>query len=316
MGGREVKNPCMKITSNNLILSEFVKLARIIFALLLSVAWVITARPAGAQEKSLLWTVSDGKNSVQLLGSIHYLKKENFPLNKTIVDALDRNKRLVLEIDLNSAKPEVAQKVMLSKAIYQDGTTLQQNISAEAFELASKRATQLGLDIKVLMPVKPWFVSITLVAFRLQQLGFDSNLGVDSFLAARAKSNGTPVSGLETLEYQIGVMDELSKADQELLLRQSVSDLDLLDENIHAIVQAWLKGDANALEPLLLGSMKDYPAIQEKLIVERNRRWVPQIEKMLGEGGGVLVTVGAAHLIGKDGVVEMLKARGYKVEQN
>jgi len=285
-----------------------------VVVLLVSLTW-LSANPIAAQEKSLLWKVSGDKGSVYLLGSIHYLKKENFPLNKTILAALDRSQRLVLEIDVNGVTPEVAQKVTLSKALYSDGTTLQQNISAKDYELARQRAEQLGLDMQVLNPVKPWFVSMTLVAFRLQQLGFEHSLGVDNFLATRAKNNGTPVSGLETLEYQIGVMDELSKGDQELLLRQSLSDLNLLDEHIHGIVQAWLKGDANALEPLLLGSMREYPGIHGKLIVERNRRWVPQIEKMLEQGGGVLVAVGAAHVLGKDGVVEMLKQRGYKLEQ-
>jgi len=80
-------------------------------------------------------------------------------------------------------------------------------------------------------------------------------------------------------------------------------------------VQAWLKGDGGALEPLLLESMKAYPEIYQNLIVGRNRRWVPQIENMLGQNGDTMVVVGAAHLVGKDGVVEMLKERGYKVEQ-
>src|SRR5262245_22863814 len=131
----------MKINSKNSIPGP-PRRARVIIAFFLSFVWLVSAHAVKAQEKSLLWTVSDGKNSVQLLGSIHYLKKENFPLNKTILDALDRNKRLVLEIDLDSAKPEVAQKVTLSKAIYQDGTTLKENISPETFELASKRVTQ------------------------------------------------------------------------------------------------------------------------------------------------------------------------------
>src|SRR5262245_5542922 len=120
----------MKINGKNLILGPSHRRARVVIAFFLSL--LASAHVTEAQEKSLLWTVSDGKSSVQLLGSIHYLKKENFPLHKTILDAADRNKRLVLEIDLNSAKPEVAQKVTLSKAIYQDGTTLKDNISPEA----------------------------------------------------------------------------------------------------------------------------------------------------------------------------------------
>ena len=305
----------MKNTEKTLVNGKALGSLRVFFALVVSLAWFSAAPTIGAQEKSLLWKVSNDTSSVYLLGSIHYLKKENFPLNKTILEALDGSQRLVLEIDVNSATPEVAQKVTLSKAVYLDGTTLEQNVSPETYQLTRQRAAQLGIDMKIMMSMKPWFVSLTLVAIRLQQLGFDHSLGVDRYLAARANSNGKPMSGLETLEYQLGVMDQLSKSDQELLLRQSVGELDLLDQSIQAIVQAWLKGDGSALEPLLLGSMREYPEIYQKLIVDRNRRWIPQIEKMLGQTGGAMVVVGAAHLVGKDGVVEMLKARGYKVEQ-
>lgn len=286
-----------------------------VLVLLILLPWLGTTGSAAGQEKSLLWKIAGDKGAVYLLGSIHYLKKENLPLHPAILSAFDNSQRLILEIDVNRARPEVAQKITLSKALYQDGTTLEQNVGPETFELARRRAAQLGIDIKIMAPMKPWFVALTLVAARLQQLGFDPNFGVDRYLAAQAASKAKPVSGLETLEFQLDVMDRLSKKDQELLLRQSVSELDQLDRSIESIVQAWLKGDGGALEPLLLESMKEYPELYQKLIVGRNRRWVPQIEKILEQGGTAMVVVGAAHLLGKDGVVEMLKERGYKVEQ-
>lgn len=286
-----------------------------VLALLILLPWLGTTAAAPAQEKSLLWKVSNGEAAVYLLGSIHYLKKENFPLHRAIFAAFDDSRKLMLEIDLDSARPEVAQKITLSKAIYQDGATLEQSVSAETFELTRRRAAQLGIDMQAIAPMKPWFVALTLVAMRLRQLGFDPNFGVDRYLAARAASQGKPVGGLETLEFQLSVMDQLPKKEQELLLRQSVGELDQLDRSIESIVQAWLKGDAGALEPLLLESMKEYPDLYQTLIVGRNRRWVSQIEEMLEQRGATMVVVGAAHLLGKDGVVAMLKERGYKVEQ-
>jgi uncharacterized protein len=107
----------------------------------------------------------------------------------------------------------------------------------------------------------------------------------------------------------------LSKRDQESLLRETVGEMELLVTNINQIVQSWLNGDSDSLEALLLGGMKEYPELHEKIIVDRNRRWVPQIEKVLAQDGDAIVVVGAAHLVGKDGVIEMLKARGYRLEQ-
>ncbi|MGH7854339.1 MAG: TraB/GumN family protein [Candidatus Binatia bacterium] len=294
---------------------ETKRLSQVILVLLAFVTWIATSGSLAAQEKSLLWQVSRDDKSIFLLGSIHYLRKENYPLNQTILDAVDASKRLVLEIDLNRTFTESAQRATLEKAIYRDGTNLTQNVSPETYELASRRANELGLDMRILNPMKPWFAALTMVAINLQRMGLDPKFGVDRHLAERAKSSGKPTSGLETLESQLGIFDQLSKREQELMLRETVGELDRLDREINEIVQSWLKGDESRLTTLLLTGMQEYPDLYEKVLVERNRRWVGDIEKLVQQGSGAMVVVGAAHLVGKDSVVEMLKAKGYSVEQ-
>ncbi len=288
---------------------------RLFFTLVLALVWFGCAEMLHAQEKSLLWKVSNDKNSIFLLGSIHYLRKENYPLNKAILGAFDASKRLVLEINLDSTTAETAQRVTMERAVYRDGTSLVRNVSEETYQLAAKRAAEQGIDIRILNPMKPWFAALTLVAIKLQAIGLDSNLGVDRYLANEAKRSGKPTSGLETLEFQIGLLDQLSKKDQESMLRETVTELELLDKNINEIVQSWLKGDGDLLAKLLLAGMMEYPDLHQKIIVDRNRRWLPEIEKLIQQSSGAMVAVGAAHLVGKDGVVEMLRAKGYSVEQ-
>ena len=287
-------------------------LARIFFFIFL---WLGTAVGLRAEEKSLLWKVSKDTGSVYILGSIHYLRGENYPLKKAILDAFENSKRVVLEIDLNSASPEAFQRVALEKAIYRDGTTLAQNISADTYQLVAQRATQFGVDMRVFSPMKPWFAAINLIAMKLRALGLDPRRGVDQYLAVEAKRRGKPTSGLETLEFQIGLLDQLSKQNQEAMLRETVTELDLLDRNIDEIVRSWVDGDEAVLAKLLLAGMVQFPEIHEKVILERNRRWLPEIEKLLQQGSGALIVVGAAHLVGGDGVIEMLKTKGYSVEQ-
>jgi uncharacterized protein YbaP (TraB family) len=268
-----------------------------------------------AQEKSLLWRIRSGPNAVYVLGSIHFLKKENYPLKKDIEEAFEDSKKLVLEIDLQTTDRQKTEQVTMQKAINRDGTTLQQNVSAETYSLAEKKARELGIDLRPLNPLKTWFVALTLSAVKLQKLGFDPTYGVDRYLAERARSSAKPMAGLETLEYQLGIFDQLSPRDQELMLRETLEEMDLLEKSADRVVQAWFKGDASLLEESLLAGMRQYPELYRKLIVERNRRWLPQIEQMIKEGGNTLVVVGAAHLVGKDGVIELLKQRGYTVEQ-
>jgi uncharacterized protein YbaP (TraB family) len=271
--------------------------------------------PASGQEKSLLWQVSRDDSSVYLLGSIHYLRREHYPLHATILKALDGSKRLVLEIDLNSASMETAQKVTMEKAIYRDGSTLTKNVSAETYEMASRRANELGLDMRILNPMKPWFAALTMVAIQLQRMGLDPKLGVDRYLAAHAKSSGKPTGGLDTLEFQLGVFDRLSAKEQESMLRETVGELERLDKKINDIVTTWVRGDVDSLASLLLAGMQEYPDLYEKVLVERNRRWLAEIEKLIQQKSGAMVVVGAAHVVGKDSVIEMLKAKGYNVEQ-
>ena len=268
-----------------------------------------------AQEKSFLWRVNSDQNRLYILGSIHLLKKETYPLKKSIEDAFEQTKKLVLEIDLGSANLQKIQQLMLQKSISTDGTMLHQSVSDETYQAVAKRAKELGIDIRLLSPFKPWVIAMTMAAIKLQQLGFDPSLGVDRHLAERAKQTDKPTAGLETAEFQLDLFDRFSAKEQELLLRQSMDEMDHVERNVTAIVQAWKSGDVGAVERHLLVGMRDYPEIHRKVIDDRNQRWLPQIENLLSRGENALIVVGAAHLVGKNGIIELLKDRGYRVEQ-
>jgi uncharacterized protein YbaP (TraB family) len=285
------------------------------FRLVLLATLFVLVDESRAQEKSFLWQLQSDKGNIYILGSIHFLKRENYPLKPTIEKAFDSTGKLVLEIDLNSADSGTVQRLTLEKGLHRDGKTLQENISAETYSLAAKRAQELGIDIRALSPLKPWVVALTMTSLQLQRLGFDPNSGIDRYLAGRATKAGKPMAGLETAAFQIGLMDQLSASDQESMLRQSLKEMDLLDKRLDQIVRSWAAGDVPALEELLLTAMREYPAVHQKIVVDRNRRWLPEIERMIEQGESALVVVGAAHLVGKEGVIELLKARGYTLEQ-
>jgi uncharacterized protein len=287
---------------------------RIIAVRLILLFLLVAVAEVRAEDKSFLWRVQSDKANIYILGSVHFLKKENYPLNKTVEKAFESAQKLVLEIDLKSENAGAVQRMTLEKGINRE-RTLEQSVSAETYGLAEKRAQELGIDIRALNPLKPWLVALTMTALQLQRLGFDPNYGVDRYLAGRAAKSGKTVVGLETASFQIGLIDQLPERDQESMLRQSLKEMDLLDRGLDQIVRAWSTGDVTALEALLLSGMREYPAVHQTVIVDRNRSWLSQIEKMIEQGESTLIAVGAAHLIGKDGVIELLKARGYTVEQ-
>lgn len=268
-----------------------------------------------AQEKTFLWKVESGKGTVYLLGSIHLLKRPDATLKPIIDETFNKTKRLVFEVDLVNENPEKMQKLILQKGVNPDGKTLQQKVSRETFQWATIWANELGIDIKMLTPFKPWVAGLTMLVMHLQKLGYDPNSGVDRQLAQRAKLANKPVSGLESAESQFELLDRLPAGLQELMLRHSLREMEQIGKLVDDMVRAWRDGDIAAAEKLFLESMTEYPELQEKMLDERNRNWLPQIEKFVNSGEDTLVVVGAAHLVGKNGLIELLKARGYKLEQ-
>ena len=171
---------------------------------------VALARQVSAQEKSFLWKVDSHQNSLYILGSIHLLNKEAYPLKQSIENAFEQTNKLVLEIDLRSANSDKVQQLMLQKGASTDGTFLHQNVSKETYESVATRAKELGIDIRLLNSFKPWIVATTMAAVKLQQLGFDSKLGIDRYFADRAIRSNKPIGGLETAEFQLGLFDQFS----------------------------------------------------------------------------------------------------------
>jgi uncharacterized protein len=276
---------------------------------------VALAGQLSAQEKSFLWKVDSDQNSLYILGSIHLLNKEAYPLKQSIENAFEQTNKLILEFDLRSADSDRIQQLMLQKGASTDGTVLHQQVSKDTYENVVMRAKELGVDIRLLNSFKPWIVATTMAAVKLQKLGFDAKLGIDRYFADRAIRSNKPIGGLETAEFQLGLLDQFSAKEQELLLRQSMNEMDHLERNVAEIVRAWKSGDVGSLEKHLLAGMRDYPEIHQKLIEDRNRRWLPQIEGLLSQGENALIVVGAAHLVGTNGVIQLLESRGYRVEQ-
>jgi len=259
-----------------------------------------------APEKSFLWRAQSGKGTVYLLGSIHMLRREDMALKTIIDETFNKAKRLVFEVDLLDESPEKMQKLILQKGVNLDGKLLQQKVSSETFQWATIWANELGIDIKMLTPFKPWLAGLTMTILHLQKLGYDPNAGVDRQLARRAQLAQKPVSGLESVESQFDLFDRLPPALQEMMLRYSIREMEQINKMVESLVRAWRDGDVGAAEKLFLGSMAEYPEIREKLLDERNRNWLPQIEKFIDSGEDTLVVVGAAHLVGKNGVIELL----------
>jgi uncharacterized protein YbaP (TraB family) len=107
----------------------------------------------------------------------------------------------------------------------------------------------------------------------------------------------------------------MSDAMQEQLLRSELSEMETEQSSLRTLLTAWQTGDAAALEKTLLSSFSENPAAYESLITERNRNWMPQLDACLKRSAPCFVIVGAAHVVGPQGLLAMLRQRGYRIEQ-
>lgn len=276
---------------------------------------VLAQEKADKNEKAFLWRVKSNSVTVYILGSVHLLKKENYPLKPAIEFAFEQANKLVLEVDLNGPGQENLAQSLLKKGMSPDGKTLEESVTPETYQLAEKRAREMGIEIQAFSRLKPWLVALTISTAKLQSLGFDPNYGIDKYFSDKARKAKKETLGLETVEYQINLFDGMPSSVQEMLLRQTLKDLDVMEKEVTRIIRSWTTGDIETAEKILLESFREYPDIYQRLISDRNRMWLPQIEELLKGKEDCLVIVGAGHLVGQGGVIELLRARGYSVEQ-
>jgi uncharacterized protein len=292
------------------------KLLAIFFILILFSSFFFTQNVLSQSQKSFLWKVQSKTNTVYLLGSLHFFKKELYPLHPKVENAFDQSEFLVVEANVNDARKIDIQK-LAENAFYPANDTLEKHVSQEIYELMKKETSGLGIPLELINKQKPWFLAMTLEALVSLKLGFDPNYGIDMYFLSKAEGK-KKILELESLDYQIDLLSKLSDKDQELLLLYTLKDLNILEQDLGKLTQAWTSGDTKGTESILTRSVSEdrrLSSIFEKLIYERNRKMVSKIEDFLRTNEIYFVIVGAGHLVGNQGIIEILKGKGYLVEQ-
>jgi uncharacterized protein YbaP (TraB family) len=203
---------------------------------------------------------------------------------------------------------------MLSKGMLPAGQSIDKVVSPATLALINQHAGGV-LPIEALKQFKPWFLAMTLEAMEWQNAGFDASLGLDKHFFDRAQTDGKGIQGLETTDFQISLFDGLTMDQQDRFLAETLKGVDKEKASVARLTGAWKAGDAATVERLVMADVKSDPVIYDRLLVARNRAWLPKIEALFSRPRHAFVVVGAAHLVGPDGLVAMLKAKGYQVVQ-
>jgi len=268
-----------------------------------------------AQTRAFAWKVSKGAGVVYLVGSVHMLTSDFYPLPASLEAGFKDSDLLVEEANLAEMLSPNMQFSMLSRGMLPARQTLDKVISPATLALLNKHTSALGMPAEALKQFKPWMLAMTIEAMEWQKAGFDAELGLDKHFFDRAQVENKTIQGLETTDFQISLFDGMSMEQQDRFLAETLKGVATETASVNKLAASWKIGDAGAIERLVLSDIKDDPFVYDRLLVARNRTWLPKIEALFSRPRPAFVVVGAAHLVGPDGLLAMLKAKGYQLVQ-
>ncbi len=286
--------------------------------ILLLAAFSLLADPAWAVERGALFKVSGNGHTMYLFGTIHMGLPEFFPLDESVTRALAGSTTLALEID-----PSV-QTAEMTAAMQRIALTTPAIVATMPRALRprlTRHLEALGAPAELSTKFKPWMLVMTLATVEYAKLGYRPDLGIDAYLAKLAHSQHIKVIGLETVKSQVDLFDHLPVADQWTILDETLTSLDSgeAQQDVQSITDGWAKADHATLDALALKYEKDQRLssriLQRRFLTERNGPMADKLKRLLTRENQTMAAVGLMHLIGKDSVPTLLRAKGLKVEQ-
>jgi len=301
-----------------------------LFAIALCALWLASAHgqpsssvsaaadPVGvAPKRGFLWEARKGERRAYLLGTIHVGKAEFYPPNADQLRRLQEADVIAVEADVSEAARvgPLVQKL----AYYGDGAPgLDTRVPALRARLQDF-AGRNGLTADLFWRMKPWMVANTLVVLEAARLGFSPAYATEAFLFDFARKAGKPIVEIESIEYQLRLFDTAPEPTQFAYLQQAVDAIEngSNQEEVSQLVTAWEKGDVKEMERLL-AKMRSAKGAAERFVVEqiidgRHPKMVDAIDRYVASGKLHVVAVGSLHFFGPNGLIELLRKRGYTV---
>jgi len=280
--------------------------------LLLAVAALAT--PARAEGPSI-WEYQGAAGTVLMLGSVHVLRQQDYPLPAAVEAAYAAADTLVMEIDTSSLDPLSAQMLITGMGSLEPDRSMRSVMGQRDFDRASQLASEMGIDLTLMQQFEPWFAALTIMNLQMMKMGFNPQIGLESHLSGQAVRDGKPIAGLETMEFQLRLFDAMPERVQSDLLLQTLEEAGTMETEMDAMIRAWRAGDSAALARMMGKNFAEYPDVYEALVTRRNRDWSGKVVEMGERPGTHLVVVGALHLVGKDSLIKMLEQKGQRVNR-
>jgi len=271
------------------------------------------AAPAPVAKKAMFWKVSSADNTAWLLGSIHIGSKDMYPLPKEMEDAFESSAALLVEIDIGHVDMQKMQAMIMDKGMYKGDDVIWNHVSPETRKSVEQFCAKFGVPVEGFAKMKPWMLSIVAALLPMSKMGMDPSLGIDKHFLDKAGDKR--VVEIESADWQFNLVSGFSDEMQEKFLVSATEDAAAMQERLKTIQALWSSGDSEKMDTMLHETSHAPSQISKMMLEDRNPHMADVAEQFLKGKDRAFMVVGAAHMVGKDGVVSILQKRGYKVEQ-
>ena len=287
---------------------------------LLPLTWAGDSYAQASDRRGFLWEVRKGKQVAWLLGTIHVGRPEFYPLPPSRLAQLKRADAFVLEADVSDVSRAIA--ATQKYAQYPEGAPgLETRLTPELRQRVEAVISRNQLDLAPMMRMKPWMLANVLALFEAAQAGYVPGLSVEAYLLRVAKTDAKPILEFEGIEQQFELFEKAPWTTQVAFLEEALKAVESRGarRELNRIVQAWETADRVSLERLL-AEMRAQSSVGSRFTVDtillgRHPQMVRKIESMMSSGKSYMFAVGALHLVGPQGLVELLRARGYTLTE-
>jgi hypothetical protein len=289
------------------------------FALALSLLLAGGALALDPDARLPLWEIKSASTTVYLFGTVHVGRGEFYPLPPAVETAYRDSQVLALEVDSTDMQALTAAVAM---GMYQPPDSLDKHLPAALLQRLRTAFEGIGIPYEQAQRMKPFMAMLMLTSAAYSKLGYDASMGLDIHFADRAMKDGKRIVQLESAASQFGMMDSLSPGLQEELLAVTLDEIESSQVStlVKDMVSAWMISDLGRLRRVLTeeerklspGRAREF---HDKFLASRNTAMAQKIDSMLKERSPVFIAVGAAHALGDDGLVELLKKKGHRVRQ-
>jgi len=269
--------------------------------------------------RGTLYRIDYHGRSSYLFGTVHVGQAAFYPLEPQVTKALQRSERLALEVDIRNMA--AFQQAILRYGVYPNGQTIEQHLSSDELAQLKSALETAGIPFANVARMKPWMIANVLLVQTMAQRGFPTEQGIEQYFLSVAAQQKKNVVELESADYQLSLFDQLDEHQQQEYLRETMQDIadgSAIDKGI-ALIDAWSHADSAAMQAALDEMLNDDAVssrfIERTLLAQRNPRMADRIAAWLDSGKTTFIAVGALHLLGDQGIPNLLRQRGYQVSR-